>query len=81
MCALSPEVSSEPGLEPGLPIDEVEARLFSAAKRHHLEERNIAYWLLEIEERGLHKERGFSSIGDYAMELIGIKPRKAQYLV
>ncbi len=48
MCALSPEVSSEPGLEPGLPIDEVEARLFSAAKRHHLEERNIAYWLLEI---------------------------------
>lgn len=81
MCALSPEVSSEPGLEAGLPIEEIEARLSAAAKRHHLEERNIAYWLLEIEERGLHKKRGFSSIGDYAMELIGIKPRKAQYLV
>ena len=81
MCALSPEVSSEPGLESGLPIDEIEARLSAAATSHHLEERNIAYWLFEIEERSLHKERGFSSIGDYAMELIGIKPRKAQYLV
>ncbi len=73
MCALSPEVSSASGLEPGLPIDEVEARLFSAAKRHHLEERNIAYWLLEIEERGLHKERGFSSIGDYPPSPVGIR--------
>jgi len=81
MYALSPKVSLEPGLESGLPIDEIEARLSAAATRHHLEERNIAYWLLEIEERGLHKKRGFSSIGDYALELIGIKPRKAQYLV
>ena len=81
MCALSPEVSLEPGLGSGLPIDEIEARLPAAATRHHLEERNIAYWLLEIEERGLHKKRWFSSISDYALELIGIKPRKAQYLV
>ena len=81
MCALSPEVSSEPALEAGLAIDEIEARLSAAAKRHHLEERNIAYWLLEIDERGLHKKPGFSSIGDYALELVGIKPRKAQYLV
>ena len=73
------EVST--ALEEGLPLDELESRLLAAAKRHHLEERNIAYWLLEIEERGLHRERGFSSIGDYAMELVGIKPRKAQYLV
>ena len=41
----------------------------------------VWYWLLEIDRRGLHKERGFSSIGDYAMELIGVKPRKARYLV
>ncbi len=74
-------LSSEAGLEPGLPVDQIESRLFEAAARHHLEERNIAYWLHEIDERGLHKERGFSSIGDYAMELVGIKPRKAQYLV
>jgi hypothetical protein len=70
-----------PDIEQGLPIDEIEARLCAAAKRHHLEERNIAYWLCEIDGRGLHRERGFSSIGDYAMELVGIKPRKAQYLV
>ncbi|GMR23331.1 MAG: hypothetical protein BMS9Abin37_1749 [Acidobacteriota bacterium] len=81
MCALSQELSSEPGPESGLSIDEIEARLSAAAIHHHLEERNIAYWLLEIEERRLHKERGFSSIGDSAMELVGIKPRKAQYLV
>ena len=81
MCALSPDQTSEPGLEAGLPIEEIEARLSVAATRHHLEERNIAYWLFEIEERGLHKKRGFSSIGDYAMQLVGIKPRKAQYLV
>jgi len=74
-------LSSEAGLEPGLPVDQIESRLLEAAKRHHLEERNIAYWLHEIDERGLHKERGFSSIGDYSMELVGIKPRKAQYLV
>ena len=74
-------LSSEAGLEPGLPVDEIESRLFEAAKRHHLEERNIAYWLHEIDERGLHKDRGFSSIGDYSMELVSIKPRKAQYLV
>lgn len=72
---------SETTLDSGLPIDEIEIRLFAAAKRHHLEERNIAYWLLEIDERGLHRERGFSSIGDYALELVGIKPRKAHYLV
>ena len=74
-------LTSDVGLEPGLPVDQIESRLIDAARRHHLEERNIAYWLLEIEERSLHKERGFSSIGDYAMELVGIKPRKAQYLV
>lgn len=91
MCALevlSP--SSEPGLEPGLSpltsltpltIDEIEARLVAAAECHHRDERNIAYWLLEIDQRGLHTKRGFSSIGDYAMELVGIKPRKAHYLV
>ena len=74
-------LTSETGLEPGLPIDQIESRLLEAANRHHLEERNIAYWLHELDQRGLHKQRGFSSIGDYAMELIGIKPRKAQYLV
>ncbi len=77
MCALS----SEPGLEAGLPIEEIEARLSAAATRHHLEERNIAYWLLELDRRRLYETRGFSSIGDYAMELVGVKPRKAQYLV
>jgi hypothetical protein len=71
------DAASETKLDSGLPLDEIEARLFAAAKRHHLEERNIAYWLLEIDERGLHRERGFSSVGDYALELVGIKPRKA----
>ena len=70
----------ETDLEPGLSIDEIEIKLCTAAERHHLEERNIAYWLHEIDVRGLHRERGFSSLGDYAMELVGIKPRKAQYL-
>ena len=73
--------SSENGLEPGLPIDEIEARLSAAAKCHHFEERNIAYWLLEIDRRKLYEKRGFSSVGDYAFELAGIKPRKARYLV
>lgn len=81
MSALSMAAAPETRHDSGLPIDEIEARLFAAAKRHHLEERNIAYWLAEIDERGLHRERGFSSIGDYALELIGIKPRKAHYLV
>ena len=80
MAALS-SVLSQPRLEPGLPIDQIEALLCEAAERHHLEERNIAYLLSEIQARGLYKERGFSTIGDYAMELAGIKPRKAQYLV
>jgi hypothetical protein len=47
------DAASETKLDSGLPLDEIEARLFAAAKRHHLEERNIAYWLLEIDERGL----------------------------
>jgi hypothetical protein len=68
-------------LEPGLPVEQIEHRLVEAAKRHHLEERNIAYWLHEIDLRGLYKERGFSSMGDYAFEVAEIKPRKAQYLV
>jgi HNH endonuclease len=72
---------TDSGLEPGLPVEEVESRLLEAARKHHLEERNIAYWLLELDRRRLYETRGFSSIGDYAMELVGIKPRKAQYLV
>jgi hypothetical protein len=72
---------SDTRLEAGLPIDTIEERLVTAARRHHLEERNMAYWLYEIETRTLYQERGFTSIGDYASELIGITPRKAQYLV
>ena len=74
-------LTSDVGLEPGLPVDQIESRLIDAARRHHLEERNIAYWLLELDRRRLYRARGFSSTGDYAMELVGIKPRKAQYLV
>ena len=74
-------LTSDVGLEPGLPVDQIESRLIDAARRHHLEERNIAYWLLELDRRRLYQARGFSSTGDYAMELVGIKPRKAQYLV
>ncbi len=74
-------LTSDVGLEPGLPVDQIEFRLIDAARRHHLEERNIAYWLLELDRRRLYQARGFSSTGDYAMELVGIKPRKAQYLV
>ncbi len=77
MCVLT----SDTGLESGLSLDEIESRLVEAAHRHHLEERNMAYWLLEADRRSLHTKRGFSSIGDYAMELIGVKPQKAQYLV
>jgi hypothetical protein len=73
--------TSETFLEPGLPLDEIEARLVESARQHHLEERRMAYWLCEVEKRSLHRERGFSSIGDYARELIDLNPRKAQYLV
>ena len=66
-------LSSQAGLAPGLPVDQIESRLFDAAARHHLEERNIAYWLHEIDERGLHKERGFSSIGDYPPSPVGLR--------
>ena len=68
-------------LDERLSVDDVESRLIEAAHRHHTEERNIAHWLLEIDRRRLFEERGFSSLGDYAMELCGIKPRKARYLV
>ena len=77
MCVPAAEV----GLEPGLSIDRIEAQLVASAERHHCEERRMAYWLYEIDRRRLFRERGFSSIGDYAMELIGVKPRKARYLV
>ena len=77
MSALSQSV----GHEPALSVEQIESHLIEAANRHHLEERNIAYWLLEIDRRGLYRTRGFSSLGDYAMELVGIKPRKAWYLV
>lgn len=42
MCVLT----SDTGLESGLSLDEIESRLVQAAHRHHLEERNMAYWLL-----------------------------------
>ena len=69
MCVLT----SDTGLEPGLPVDQIESRLFEAAKCHHLEERNIAYWLHELDQRGLHKQRGFSSIGDYSPSPVGLR--------
>ena len=77
MSALSQSVRHERALS----VEQIESHLIEAATRHHLEERNIAYWLLEIDRRGLYRTRGFSSLGDYAMELVGIKPRKAWYLV
>ena len=74
-------LSQSVGYEPALSVEQIESHLIQAANRHHLEERNIAYWLREIDRRGLYRTRGFSSLGDYAMELVGIKPRKAWYLV
>ena len=59
MCVLT----SDTGLESGLSLDEIESRLVKAAHRHHLEERNTAYWLLEADRRSLHTKRGFSSSG------------------
>ena len=46
--------------EPGLSVDEIESHLIEAARRHHLEERNIAHWLFEIDRRKLYESRGFS---------------------
>ena len=77
MSALSFSVGQEPALS--VEQIEIEAYLIEAANRHHLEERNIAYWLREIDRRGLYRTRGFSSLGDYAMELVGIKPRMRRY--
>ena len=51
-------LTSDVGLEPGLPVDQIESRLIDAARRHHLEERNIAYWLLELDRRRLYQAPG-----------------------
>ena len=56
-------LTSDTGLESGLSLDEIESRLVEAAHRHHLEERNMAYWLLEADRRLLHKETRVFLVG------------------
>ena len=52
MCCLDSELS----LEPGLDIQEIEKRLVATAARYDREERYIAYYLLEVENRNLCEE-------------------------
>ena len=68
-------------LESGLPVEEVEMRLVASAARYDREERYLSFYLLEIERRGLFRQKGFSSTGDYAFRVAGISTRKTQYLV
>ena len=51
------------GQEPELSVEQIESHLIEAANRHHLEERNIAYWLLEIDRRALQNSRVFVAGG------------------
>jgi hypothetical protein len=68
-------------LQPGLAIDEIEKRLMASAERYQREERRLSYYLLDVQTRNLFFERGFSSIYDFAMELVGLSRRKTQYLL
>jgi hypothetical protein len=64
-----------------LEVDEIEERLRELAKRQGHDERNIAYYLLDVQKRSLFSKQGFSNIYDYVTELLGFSRRKCQYLL
>ena len=68
-------------LEEGLPLEEVEKRIGVAYAGGGLRHRVVAFYLREIELRGLHQLAGFRSVSAYAAARFGMSQREARDLL
>lgn len=65
----------------GLPAEELEVRLLRAHRETEVGHRLLAFYLHEMQNRGLHQWLGFRSAVHYAVERLDMCRRKAQLLV
>jgi hypothetical protein len=72
---------AETDLVQGLGIQEVETRLQVGLRLHDARHRILAFYLADMDARGLHQERGFSTLVHYARERLGLSKRRAYELL
>ncbi|MHC4219857.1 MAG: hypothetical protein ACYSU7_15555, partial [Planctomycetota bacterium] len=68
-------------LQEGLPFKEVEQRIGAAYAAAGLRHRVIAFYLQEVDARGLHQLAGFQSTPRYGMARFGMSRREARELL
>ena len=68
-------------LHQGLDVAEVETRLQLGLRLHETGQRILAFYLVEMTERRLHLEGGFSSTAGYAERRLGLDRRRVAELV
>jgi Holliday junction DNA helicase RuvB len=68
-------------LQEGLPFAEVEQRIGAAYAAAGLRHRVIAFYLQEVDARGLHQFAGFKSTPRYGMARFGMSRREARELL
>jgi len=70
-----------PALEGGLPAEEVHRRALKARRRLAKAQRDLCYWLVEIEKRRLYRNFGARSVFHYAELYLELAPHTiAEYL-
>ncbi len=70
-----------PALEGGLPVEEVHRRALKARRRLAKAQRDLCYWLVEIEKRELYRYYGARSVFHYAELYLELAPHTiAEYL-
>jgi Holliday junction DNA helicase RuvB len=68
-------------LVPDLPADELDLRARKADRRSEIGHRELAFYLAEMHERGVHQMLGFSTAVDYACTRLEMGRRHAQELI
>jgi hypothetical protein len=68
-------------LVPDLQAEEMDERLRRADRRTEVGHRELAFYLAEMQERGLHQMLGYSSAIEYACKRLEMGRRRAQELI
>lgn len=68
-------------MEEGLPLDEVERRLRCAWRAGTLRHRVVAFYLADLDARGLQQLEGYASVSEWAARRFGMSRREARELL
>lgn len=62
--------------QPSLPAAVVDRRLRAASRAYDAAERNVVVWFAEMQRRHLHRDLGYASLRQYALQALGWSARR-----